>query len=144
MFSHIVIAWDGSEHARRAFDYAIAIAERFGARVEVVSVARAPDHAETSQERASSIADARAFYERRALPLIEHARERGVEARLVVVEGDHPADDVITAAHQLGADLIVVGRRGLSPVERFLSGSVSDRISRYAPCAVLVVGSEPA
>ena len=139
MFSHIVIAWDGSDHARRAFEYGVGIAEKFSARLQLVSVARHAEHAETHDERQDSRRQARRFYETAAAELIESSQRRGVHAELLVVEGGHPAEAIVDTARKIGADLIIVGRRGLSGVTRFLIGSVSDRIARYAHCPVLVI-----
>ena len=139
MFSHIVIAWDGSDHARRAFDYGLGISEKFGARLQLISVARHAEHAETQDERQDSRRQARRFYESGATELLESARKRGVKADLLIVEGGHPAEAIVDTARKVGADLIIVGRRGLSGVTRFLIGSVSDRIARYAHCPVLVI-----
>jgi len=139
MFSHIVIAWDGSDHARRAFEYGVGISEKFGARLQLISVARHVEHAETQDERHDSRRQAKRFYEAAAAELIESARKRGVNAELLIVEGGHPAEAIVDTARKVGADLIIVGRRGLSGMTRFLIGSVSDRIARYAHCPVLVI-----
>jgi nucleotide-binding universal stress UspA family protein len=54
-----------------------------------------------------------------------------------VVEG-HISQQILQAADELKIDLIAVGARGLSAIKRFLLGSVSEKIMRYAPCAVLI------
>jgi nucleotide-binding universal stress UspA family protein len=51
----------------------------------------------------------------------------------------HPSGEILRAAKSTKANLLVVGRRGLSSVDRFFMGSVSQKISSYAPCAVLIV-----
>ncbi|MHB1550107.1 MAG: universal stress protein [Vulcanimicrobiaceae bacterium] len=139
MFSHILVAWDGSASAGRAFDYAVEIARRFQARVQLVSVARIGEHSETDTERQSSLDEARRFYEQRSAPLIESARRQSITVEMLIVEGAHPAEAIIDTAHRVGADLVLVGRRGLSGVTRFLIGSISDRVARYAPCPVLII-----
>jgi nucleotide-binding universal stress UspA family protein len=55
-----------------------------------------------------------------------------------VVRRGHPAEEILLAAESRPTDLIVVGSRGLSGLSRFLLGSVSDRVARYAPCPVLL------
>lgn len=139
MFSHIVVAWDGSDHARRAFSYGAEIAKRFEARLQLISVARHAEHAETQDDRDSSRREARHFYESAAQSLVESASQRGIQADLLIVEGGHPAEAIVDTARKVGADLIIVGRRGLSGMTRFLIGSVSDRIARYAHCPVLLI-----
>lgn len=139
MFSHIVVAWDGSDHARRAFAYGTELAKRFEARLQLISVARHVEHAETQEERSESRQGARKFYEGAAHELIDSATQHGVKAELIVVEGGHPAEAIVDMSRKVGADLIIVGRRGLSGMTRFLIGSVSDRIARYAHCPVLLI-----
>jgi nucleotide-binding universal stress UspA family protein len=48
-----------------------------------------------------------------------------------------PADEIVKSAER--ADLVVVGARGLGPVDRLLAGTVSERVLQHAPCSVLVV-----
>lgn len=51
----------------------------------------------------------------------------------------YPSGEILRAAKSAKANLLVVGRRGMSPLDRFFMGSVSQKISSYAPCAVLIV-----
>jgi len=62
----------------------------------------------------------------------------GVEVETHAREGD-PADVIIRVAEELGAELIVVGSRGLTGLERFLLGSVSSKLSQHAPTSLMVV-----
>ena len=140
MFSNIVIAWDASARARRAFDCGLELARKFSARVKLVAVATSVEHSGTERDRAASMSAAERFYAERGQELLSAARERGIQVDLAVIPGSHPAQDVVEYARKHGADLIIVGRRGMSTAERFMLGSVSYRIVRYAPCAVLVVG----
>lgn len=50
-----------------------------------------------------------------------------------------PAEEIMKAASQQRADLIVMGAKGLGAIDRFLLGSVSTRVVQHAHCAVLVV-----
>jgi nucleotide-binding universal stress UspA family protein len=52
--------------------------------------------------------------------------------------------EIVALAEELGADLIVMGSRGLGGVRRALMGSVSDSVVRHAHCPVLVVRQEKA
>jgi len=139
MFSHIIIAWDGSDHAKRAFEYGVGISEKFGSRVQLVSVARHAEYAETQDEHQDSRPQARHFYETAANEIIKSGKKRGVTVELLIVEAGHPAEAIVDTARKVGADLIIVGRRGLSGVTRFLIGSVSDRIAHHAHCPVLLI-----
>ena len=55
------------------------------------------------------------------------------------VEDGHPAEMILTLADRNGCDLIVLGRRGISAVERFLLGGVSSSVVGHSKCDVLVV-----
>jgi nucleotide-binding universal stress UspA family protein len=63
--------------------------------------------------------------------------EAGYQTTTQVREG-HPAQEIMRAAQEVEADVIVVGARGLTGLQEFLLGSVSARVLRYAPCSVLV------
>jgi nucleotide-binding universal stress UspA family protein len=133
----IVVGFDGSEHSRKALGRAADLAEE-GATLAVVcaaDVARllrdpaggaSPVDPADAEARAAALAEARSYVE-----------ERGVQA--VYVEGvGSPADVIVQEAEESGADLIVVGTRGLNAAKRLLLGSVSINVVQHAPCDVLV------
>ena len=62
----------------------------------------------------------------------------GVEVERYAQRGD-PADAILDVAEERSADLIIVGNRGRTGAKRFLLGSVPNRISHHAPCAVLII-----
>ncbi|WP_406234709.1 universal stress protein [Isoptericola jiangsuensis] len=68
---------------------------------------------------------------------IAQLRERGVDARPLLPAGD-PAEVISTQARELGADLIVIGHRHLSRLQRLLDSSVAQWTLDHAPCPVLV------
>jgi nucleotide-binding universal stress UspA family protein len=51
----------------------------------------------------------------------------------------HPAEQILRCAEDFHADLIVMGRRGMTRATRWILGSVSERVMRYAHCPVTVV-----
>jgi nucleotide-binding universal stress UspA family protein len=65
-------------------------------------------------------------------------KARGVAAKAVERRGD-AAEAIVYEAQQEGAELIVLGTRGLNAAKRWLMGSVSTRVVQHAPCNVLVV-----
>ena len=132
----ILVAYDGSEGARRALDQAAELAQSNGADVSVVSVAEplaqfgragAMLVPEEEEERLHELADAKKVL-----------TEKGVSAKVVERKGD-PAAMIIDEAEKEDADMIVVGTRGLNGAQRWLLGSVSSRVVQHAPCNVLVV-----
>jgi nucleotide-binding universal stress UspA family protein len=64
--------------------------------------------------------------------------DEGIEVTTHAREGD-PAEVIIDVAQEEGADLIIVGARGLSGLQRFLLGSVSSKLSHHSPTSVMVV-----
>ena len=69
------------------------------------------------------------------------ARFTGVELKLQVREGD-PSREIIRAAADLGADLIVLGTHGRTGVAHLLIGSVAEKVVRKSPVPVLTVRGE--
>jgi nucleotide-binding universal stress UspA family protein len=67
------------------------------------------------------------------------AEQRGVKAVEPLLEQGDPADQIVRAAERHGADLIVMGRRGLGHLEGLLLGSVSHKVCHLADCACLTV-----
>lgn len=68
----------------------------------------------------------------------EAAKSAGVEVEFVIREG-HPAEKILDFAEKQGVDMIVVGSLGKTDAERFLLGSVSEKVVRNAKVPVLVV-----
>jgi nucleotide-binding universal stress UspA family protein len=135
MFRSIVVGTDGSETADEAVRQAAELAALLGARAHVVCVY------ETADEDADGDGWARGSREAVDAPLARSAAAfaaAGVEVDLYPQRGD-PADSILDVAEERNADLIIVGNRGRTGAKRFLLGSVPNRISHHAPCAVLII-----
>jgi nucleotide-binding universal stress UspA family protein len=140
MFKHILIAYDGSENAKRALNFAISLAKSYNAKLDIVEVidtaallslglAPLPSNLiESVQAKAKSdIEEAR-----------KKAEDAGVRAEGIILEGD-PANTIVEYAMKNNVDLIVTGSRGLSTIKRIILGSVSTRILNESKVPVLVV-----
>ena len=66
------------------------------------------------------------------------AEEEGVQVETLMVDG-HVVEEILKAARAGDFSLIVIGSRGLSTIKELLMGSVSDGVTKHAPCPVLVV-----
>jgi nucleotide-binding universal stress UspA family protein len=91
------------------------------------------------------VEEARTTAERRLAEAAERCRPWAASVSTALLAG-HPAEELLRAAEAHGAGLIVCGARGLTASQRFVLGSVSDRVARHAPCSVLIVrtaGDEP-
>jgi nucleotide-binding universal stress UspA family protein len=136
----IVVGTDGSPSADVAVRRAAEIAKGSGTRVHLVTAfPDVPTYRETIASSAKAepidlreVAQSVLARESRAL------EDEGIEVMTHAREGD-PAEVIIDVAQEEGADLIVVGARGLSGLQRFLLGSVSSKLSHHAPTSVMVV-----
>jgi len=137
MFQRILLAYDGSEPAQKAYGVATDLARKYGAELFVLTVARPPEFAEDVETEAI-IENSRDYHERLLVPLRERAAKDGLRARFEVAIG-HPAEQIIYRADSTQADLIVVGHRGKTLFQRLLLGSISKQVIQYANCPVLVV-----
>jgi nucleotide-binding universal stress UspA family protein len=81
MFQRIMLAWDGSEAARDAFEAAVDIARRYEAELVAVSIAYSPEHAETTADRQESVDGARRHLEASFEEIVDRADRAGVEVQ---------------------------------------------------------------
>jgi nucleotide-binding universal stress UspA family protein len=136
----IVVGTDGSQEADRALEEAIAIAARDNAQLHIVTAF--PDPALIRERITSGATAAPVNLSQVADSVLNRAaaaaQERGVQAETHASESE-PAQAILNLAAKLNADLIVVGSRGLSGVQRFLMGSISAKVSEHAGCSVLIV-----
>lgn len=139
MFQRILLAWDGSDVALRAFDVAIDLARRYEAELVAVSVANAPSHAETAADRAESVQAARLYLQQSLRDVIDRAQRAGVEVTHEIVEGDTPARALLDHAHEHGFDLIVCGHHHERRVGRLLLKGITHDLVARAPVPLLVV-----
>ncbi len=133
----IVVGYDGSEASDRALDRVGDLAAAFGSAVTVTSVAQVM----TSTGHGGGSVDPTDPPEAHSA-MLETARarlaERGVTAEVTLAVGS-PADAILQLADECSADLIVVGTREPSLLERLLGHSVSESVQRHAHCDVLIV-----
>ena len=132
---------DQSDISRRALDYAVALAKRYGASVcaaEVVSVTLpTADYLPPSAEFALTAGQQQAHAE--ALEaFVAPARREGVTVE-TRVSGGFIVEQLLLEAEQYNPDLIVMGTHGRSGVQRLVLGSVAEKILRRAACPVLTV-----
>jgi nucleotide-binding universal stress UspA family protein len=136
----IVVGTDGSPSAVAAVRRAVEIAKWSGARLHFVTAY--PDVPAYSEPISSSAKrDPINLHEVAESVVARAAGElasQDVEVETYAQEGD-PAQVIIEVALEHDADLIVVGARGLTGLQRFLLGSVSSKLSHHAPCSVMIV-----
>ena len=138
MIAKILLGYDGSASAERALGFAIETAQKYGAELHVLAVARPPDLG-TEIEVEPVIERELKHYES-VLAGMKEKLAGSVGARCEVVVG-HPAEQLLRYAETHGIDHIVVGNRGRSLFERLLLGSIARQVIAHAPCNVTVVRS---
>jgi nucleotide-binding universal stress UspA family protein len=144
VFTSIVVGTDGSETAHEAVRQAVDLAGRVGAQLEIVSAyepvpdARLRAEARPAPDDLQWAVNQREDIDATLAAAADVARAAGVAARTYARQGD-PADAILDVAEERGADLIVVGNKGMTGARRFLLGSVPNRVSHHAPCSVLII-----
>ena len=138
MISTIAVGTDGSSTATEAVRMAADLARRFGAKVVLVSafqrsggVAVSRSASVELQWAASASAQVREILARTKADL----RGQAIDCSTLVDEGD-PADVLVRLATECGADLLVIGNKGM---HRRVLGSVPNTVAHKAPCSVLIV-----
>jgi nucleotide-binding universal stress UspA family protein len=144
MFESIVVGTDGSETAREAVRQATDLANRLGASIHLVSAYEPVPEGRLQEERREVPEDLQWMVNPRedVTSKLEEAQEElkqaGVDVDVHAREGD-PADAILDVAEEKGADLIVVGNKGMTGAKRFLLGSVPNKVSHHAPCSVMII-----
>lgn len=140
MFENIMIATDGSKHSDRAAGLGLEIARLSGGKVSIVYVAdtskmsHLPDDMLLLSIREILIKEGKEATAR----LEALAKKAGVAAEKSVIEGN-PGEEIIRFAQENGASLIVMGSVGKTGLDRFLLGSVAEKVVRNSKVPVLTV-----
>jgi nucleotide-binding universal stress UspA family protein len=130
----ILVAYDGSEHSRRALEWAARLDG--DAAVSIISVAPTLEASASVPEAIDPRSDVD-VHRRELNEAATVLEESGVKAEMMLKVG-HPAEEIIDAAVEGEFDLIIIGIHGMSAMRRFLIGSVADRVVRHALVPVLV------
>jgi nucleotide-binding universal stress UspA family protein len=140
----ILVGTDGSATAERAVGEAVSLAAAMGARLHLVTAfdpAPTPGQRDEREEAPADVAwsvSPRVTAETVLERGVAAAESAGVAVQAHAREGD-PAEVLLHIAEEEAVDLIVVGNRGMKGIQRFLLGSVPNKISHHAPCSVLIV-----
>lgn len=139
MFARILLAWDGSELALRAFDVAIDIARRYDADLVAISIAHSPVHAETAADRRQSAQSAHHYLRSTFEQVADRAHRAGVAIQQEILDGDDPTRALVHYAHEHGFDLIVCGHHHSRRAGRLLLRGVAQDLVEASSTPVLVV-----
>jgi len=137
-FQTILVAYDASPHSEHALEVALSMAEDRKAKVCILSVIVPPEPAASRAELNAVLYDMRERYERSLASIRERAGQKGIELETEIAVG-HPAEQIIHRAETLQASLIVMGKRSHTILHRWMLGSNTERVLKYAHCPVMIV-----
>ncbi|AZH24834.1 universal stress protein [Haloplanus aerogenes] len=136
MYSDILIPTDGSPGAQEAIEHGLEIAQQYEATVHALYVV------DTRVSRSGPLLESLQREGRKAVRDLEVAgTQAGLTVVTEVVEGVPPQEILEYSAMQ-GIDLIVMGTQGRTGIDRFVMGSVAERVVRHSPVPVLMVRRE--
>ena len=131
------MAFDASPHAEHALNVALSMAGDMKAKLIILAVIRPPELAESAEFNAV-LDEGRERYESSFVPIRERARQKGIDLETDVVVG-HPAEQILHRADAIQASLVVMGKRSHTILHRWMLGSNTERVLKYAHCPVMIV-----
>jgi nucleotide-binding universal stress UspA family protein len=140
-FQRILVPVDFSEHSNRAIDVAIDLAKKFDGRIHLIHAY--PIHPlllgpYDIQVPVDFERQFRQAADKQMAACAERVRKAGLPVETACTP-DSPSEAILRSAEKIGADLIVMGTRGLTGLKHVVLGSVAERTLRLAPCPVLTV-----
>ncbi len=134
----VLVATDGSVHSMKAVRRALELAEKEGAKITLMSVAyfsksdfddMPPSIQEKLEKQAKEVLNsAKAIFE-----------GKGIKVDTILETGVVPANNIIKRAKEDKFDLILMGRTGLTGLERAMTGSTAAKVVAHAPCSVSII-----
>jgi nucleotide-binding universal stress UspA family protein len=144
---NILVGIDGSAQSEVAARSGLRLARHHGAKLQLIYAGPIPDVTLSGRETYFSLATRamQASELQKIRKYLEDLRERligqGVEVSHAVIDGP-PVEGLVRAAKEIANSLLVVGSHGRTGLERFFLGSVAEKVTRCAPCPVLVIKNE--
>ncbi len=146
MYQRIMVATDGSPLSQKAVDSALALAVAFKSQVTAVSVVQAYsyDYFEGAYPLSKEdVKTVESYWVDKAQKLLDaailQAAAHGIQVKTQVLTANDVADALVTAAHALDADLIVMASHGRRGFDRLLHGSETQEVLNHCKVPVLVL-----
>lgn len=133
MYSEILIPTDGSQGAQAAIEHGLEIAQQYEATIHALYVV------DTRVSRSSSLLEPLRREGRKAVRELEVAGARAGLTVVTEVSEGVPHHEILEYSTSHGIDLIVMGTQGRTGVDRFVVGSVAERVVRQSSVPVLTV-----
>jgi universal stress protein A len=138
----ILVPIDFSDPSKKAFQYALRLAEQFDSEIILVHVVelRPPITAiHRRYDARGSSKDQLSIPKKKVTALVARARDAGVSTVSSTIRSGVATHEIAEAAKDLDVDLIVIATHGYTGWKHFAIGSTAERVARAAPCPVLVV-----
>ena len=139
MFQKILLAYDGSDGANKALEAAIDLAKLHEGKIWALAVEERLPHISAT---VGEFQEAKDLANEKFRKLLEVARlqagNAGIELKPLLRAG-HPAQTIVEVAKEGEFDVILVGHSGLCGVWATFLGTTAEKVSRHAPCSVLIV-----
>lgn len=137
MFKTVLFPIDQSRESREAADVVANVVKTYGSRLVILSVVESLD-----EETAPTAADLEMTSPEAIAELLQNAKalftEQGLDAEVMERAGK-PAFTICDVADEIGANLIIMGCRGLGLTDEGAADSVTNRVINLSPCPVLIV-----
>jgi nucleotide-binding universal stress UspA family protein len=136
VFDRILVAVDGSPKSERTILIALDMAERYASTVTIVHVREFERYEGSDVDLGPPIPA-----EELVADVLERFRERGIEAHGEIrrVSSGNTPEQIVEVATAAGAELIVLGSRGMSEWKSLVLGGVANKVVQHAGCPVLLV-----
>jgi nucleotide-binding universal stress UspA family protein len=149
LIGKILVAVDGSENSDRALDFALDVAEKYGAALTLLNVSEPPAMGAVPMELTAVSGESMVEFGKDLLRIHEEilrkavAHAKIVKPEIVVSirlrEGD-PVVEIVSLAKEEGVDLVVVGHECAGRVKEFFGlGGISEKVAHLAPCSVVII-----
>lgn len=140
MFQKIVVAVDGSEISQKAFEVALSEAKMWNAALHLIYVVETSRFSSLPMDNTMEVIYS--LLEKEGQEIFETSTARAAAEGISLVthlKDGHAGTEIIALAEELQADLIVIGSRGKSGIDRLLLGSVSTHVVQDSKCTTMVV-----
>lgn len=138
LFSRLLVAVDGSDSAKRAFERSVYLAKRCNSKLDIIHVVLDSTYGGDSAATFQLIEELKERGKKLLDECKNEAMRNGIQVETLLKLGDH-AQVLIETANKGDYELIMMGSRGLSPFKELLLGSVSFKVMHHAKCPVMVV-----
>jgi len=135
----VLVAYDGSKPSKKALDRAVEISTKLRADLMLLSVTEPVCPVGITEKECARMDEILAKQTESILDDIKKQLEKKELKVKTLVRKGSAADEIVKLAEKEDVDMIVIGSHGRHGAKKFFLGSVSERVSKHAPCSVVIV-----